>query len=66
MDTNQLANELNKYLNKHTNDPNFWSRDVIGIKIRKFCEGRGNFKKAPRGNPRKGYNTMLSNTNTGE
>lgn len=60
---NKLADDLKKHLKKHFNDKNFWSRDVIGLIIKDFCEGRGNFKNSPRGNPRKGYNKMMENLN---
>jgi hypothetical protein len=58
-----FAIELNNYLNKHINDANFWNRNPIGKVIKEFCEGRGNFKNAPRSNPRKGYSNMISKIN---
>lgn len=61
--TKKLADDLNNYLNNKKNDPNFWTRDSIGLIIRKFCEVRGNFKKAPSGNPKKGYKKMIEKSN---
>jgi len=59
--TQNLINELKIYLDKHRNDPNFWNRDPIGKLIKEFCEHRGNFKAAPRGNPKKGFQNMMNN-----
>lgn len=57
----ELAGQLKIYLNKHRHDKNFWSRDLIGIIIKNFCNGRGNFKNSPRGNPRKGARIKREN-----
>ena len=59
MNKNNLAAELRKYLKKHWDDPNFWSREDIGKQIKEFCENRGNFKRPRGGNPKKGYQKML-------
>lgn len=58
-----LAAELSEYLNKHRNDKNFWSETEVGKVLEKFLIYRGNFKRSPRGNPRKGFQQQQKNKN---
>lgn len=57
MNDKELIIALEKFLKAKYLQKNFWQTKV-GLIIYKYINARGNFKKAPSGDPRKGYNGM--------
>ena len=52
-----LAREIAEWFERHRGDKGIWQKPV-GRSVREALMRRGNWKNAPRGNPRKGYEEM--------
>ena len=54
----KLAEAIRRWGTQAAYDPNRWHRDPIGQAIRDVVSSLGNWRNAPRGNPRKGQEAM--------
>jgi hypothetical protein len=54
-----LAEALKIWFEKHAGNPHLWQTQV-GAVLRGQLVARGNFKNAPRGNPKRGWKAMLA------
>ena len=56
----ELARLIDRWFLATAGNPNRWSQDPVGSAIRSALQGTGNWKNAPRGNPRKGFEAQQS------
>jgi hypothetical protein len=54
-----LAEALKIWFEKHAGNPHLWQTQV-GAVLRGRLVARGNFKNAPRGNPKRAWKAMLA------
>lgn len=59
----EIAAGLRAWAVKNSSNRNKWSQNSLGITIKEIVKDLGNWKNAPRGNPRKGYIKMMENKN---
>jgi hypothetical protein len=62
----QLAAALAEWFTSKEGNPDIWRDNAVGRLMKERLEARGNWKKAPSGNPKKGYQKMLSKVNGSE
>lgn len=62
----ELALELQKFLSKNRNNKYIWSKTKTGRILKNEINKRGNWKNAPRGDPRKGQRIMRENKEKSE
>lgn len=60
-----LAKKIDGWFSDTVGDPNRWRRDPVGRVIREELRRVGNWKNAPRGNPRAGYEGLMRKKNGG-
>lgn len=59
MKDKELAKLINEWFKTNSDDPNKWNRNAVGIAIQAGVDSCGNWKGAPRGNPRRAHKAML-------
>lgn len=64
MSENEVANELEKWWVGAVEDRNRWNRGFVGPAIKQIVQLAGNWKNAPRGDPRKGYQVRMEKERT--
>lgn len=56
----EIVKALKAWFKEHGDDPNRW-RTPIGRTLKELLQITGNWKNAPRGNPKKGFRAMQAN-----
>lgn len=56
----EIVKALKQWFKEHADDPNRW-RTPIGRTLKDLLMLTGNWKNAPRGNPKKGFRAMQAN-----
>ena len=62
----KLAIELEKFFNDNRYNKYVWSKTKTGKLLKNELNNRGNWKNAPRGNPREGQRIMRENKRESE
>lgn len=52
-----LGHAITEWWTRNKSDPNKWNRTLVGRAIKSIAIESGNWKNAPRGNPRKAGRT---------
>lgn len=60
MTEQELTKQIEIWFNNNSNNPNKWNRGA-GLAIKNNLISLGNWKNAPRGNPKAGYEKMMEN-----
>lgn len=60
----QLAEALSLWFSRHSKDPNRW-RNPVGLVLKEGVSAFGNWRNAPRGNPKAGYRAMRERLEAG-